>query len=131
GEVVAVIDRAPERALREVPGIGAMRIGAAVRSWEDQGALRAVRLFLEEHGVPAAVAARIYRAYGPGAIETLRADPYALTELDGIGFATADALAQALGTPPDAPGRLDARVRHALHEAENDRHCHPPRAQLA
>jgi exodeoxyribonuclease V alpha subunit len=102
-----------------------------VRSWEDQGALRAVRLFLEEHGVPAAVAARIYRAYGPGAIETLRSDPYGLTELDGIGFATADALAQALGTPPDSPGRLDAGLRHALHEAESDGHCHLPRAELA
>ena len=102
-----------------------------MRSWEDQGALRAVRLFLEEHGVPAAVAARIYRAYGPGAIETLRSDPYGLTELDGIGFATADALAQALGTPPDSPGRLDAGLRHALHEAENDGHCHLPRAELA
>jgi len=130
-EVLAVVDRDPERALGEVPGIGRMRIGPAVRSWEDQGALRAVRLFLEEHGVPAAVAARIYRAYGPGAIETLRADPYGLTELDGIGFATADALAQALGTPPDSPGRLDAGLRHALHEAESDGHCHLPRAELA
>jgi exodeoxyribonuclease V alpha subunit len=129
-EVLAVIDRDPERTLREVPGIGPMRIAAAVRSWEDQGALRAVRLFLEEHGVPAAVAARIYRAYGPGAIETLRTDPYGLTDLDGIGFATADALAQALGTPPDSPGRLDAGLRHALREAENDGHCHLPRADL-
>ena len=76
-QVLAVVDRDPERALREIPGIGPMRIRAAVRSWEDQGALRAVRLFLEEHGVPAAVAARIYRAYGPGAIEQLRADPMA------------------------------------------------------
>jgi exodeoxyribonuclease V alpha subunit len=130
-EVLAAVDRDPERVLREVPGIGPARIGAAVRSWEDQGALRAVRLFLEEHGVPAAVAARIYRAYGPGAIETLRTDPYALTELDGIGFATADALAQALGTPPDSPGRLDAGLRHALREAESDGHCHLPRAELA
>jgi exodeoxyribonuclease V alpha subunit len=129
--VLAAIDRDPHRALHEVPGIGRARIGAAVRSWEDQGALRAVRLFLEEHGVPAAVAARIYRAYGPGAIETLRTDPYGLTELDGIGFATADALAQALGTPPDSPGRLDAGLRHALREAESDGHCHLPRAELA
>jgi exodeoxyribonuclease V alpha subunit len=128
--VLAAIDRDPDRALHEVPGIGRARIGAAVRSWEDQGALRAVRLFLEEHGVPAAVAARIYRAYGPGALETLRADPYGLTELDGIGFATADALAQALGTPPESPGRLDAGLRHALHEAESDGHCHLPRAEL-
>ena len=130
-QVLAAVDRDPDRALREVPGIGPGRIGPAVRSWEDQGALRAVRLFLEEHGVPAAVAARIYRAYGPGAIETLRSDPYGLTELDGIGFATADALAQALGTPPDSPGRLDAGLRHALHEAENDGHCHLPRPELA
>jgi exodeoxyribonuclease V alpha subunit len=130
-EVLAAIDRDPERILREVPGIGPARIGAAARSWEEQGALRAVRLFLEDHGVPAAVAARIYRAYGPGAIETLRVDPYGLTELDGIGFATADALAQALGTPPDSPGRLDAGLRHALYEAESDGHCHLPRPDLA
>ena len=129
-EVLAAVDRDPHRILREVPGIGPARIGAAVRSWEDQGALRAVRLFLEEHGVPAAVAARIYRAYGAGAIETLRTDPYALTELEGIGFATADALAQALGTPPDSPGRLDAGLRHALREAESDGHCHLPRPEL-
>jgi exodeoxyribonuclease V alpha subunit len=129
-EVLGAIDRDPRSALREVPGIGAMRIDGAVRAWEEQGALRAVRLFLEEHGVPAAVAARIARVYGAGAIETLRSEPYALTDLDGIGFATADALAQALGTPPDAPGRLDAGLRHALREAEADGHCFLPRGEL-
>src|SRR5919197_2140677 len=130
-EVLAAVDRDPERVLREVPGIGPARIGAAVRLREEQGALRAVRLFLEEHGVPAAVAARIYRAYGPGAIETLRADPYAMTELAGVGFTTADALARALGTPPDSPGRIDAGIVHALREAEQDGHCHLPRSELA
>jgi exodeoxyribonuclease V alpha subunit len=128
--VLHEIDRDPSRRLREVPGIGPARIAAAVRSWEDQGALRAVRLFLESHGVEAAVAARIYRAYGAGSIERLQADPYAMTELDGIGFATADALAQALGTPPDSPGRIDAGLLHALREAEMDGHCHLPRDEL-
>jgi exodeoxyribonuclease V alpha subunit len=130
-EVLAAIDRDPAARLREVPGIGRARLGAAVGSWEEQGALRAVRLFLEDHGVPAAVAARIYRAYGAGSIELLRTDPYAMTELDGIGFATADALAQALGTPPDSPGRMEAGIVHVLREAEQDGHCHLPRAELA
>jgi exodeoxyribonuclease V alpha subunit len=129
-DVLAEVDRDPEGALREIPGIGRARIAGAVASWQEQRALRAVRLFLEEHGVPAAVAARIYRAYGAGAIEALRTDPYGLTELDGIGFATADALAAALGTPPDAPGRLDAGLRHALRDAEADGHCHLPRDEL-
>src|SRR5256885_107496 len=89
-------------------------------------ALRAVRLFLDARGVPPAVAGRAARALGPGAVEVLTTDPYRLTELDGVGFATADALAQALGTPPDAPSRLRAGVVHALREAEADGHCHLP-----
>jgi exodeoxyribonuclease V alpha subunit len=128
--VLDAVDRDPHRALREVPGIGERKIGPAVRSWEEQGALRAVRLFLEGHGVPAAAAARIYRALGPGAIEMLQTDPYATTGVDGIGFATADALARALGTPPDAPSRIDAGLLHALHQAEGDGHCHLPREEV-
>jgi exodeoxyribonuclease V alpha subunit len=129
-EVLAEIDRDPGRALREVPGIGRARIGAAVRSWEEQGALRSVRMFLEGHGVPAGAAARIYRALGPACVETLQVDPYAATEVEGIGFATADALARALGTPPDAPSRIDAGLVHVLRDAERDGHCHLPRPEL-
>jgi exodeoxyribonuclease V alpha subunit len=129
-EVLNVIDRDPRAALRGVPGIGPARIGPAVQSWEEQRAGRALRLFLDEHGVPADVAGRVQRAFGTGAIERLRADPYSLTLLDGIGFATADALAQALGTPPDSDGRLDAGLRHAIREAERDGHCVLPRPEL-
>ncbi|TML04143.1 MAG: hypothetical protein E6G41_12475 [Actinobacteria bacterium] len=85
-EVLSVIDADPGGRLREVPGIGPRRIGAAVESWREQGALRALRLFLDSHGVPAAVAARVYRAFGAGSIEQLQEDPYALTQLDGIGI---------------------------------------------
>jgi exodeoxyribonuclease V alpha subunit len=130
-EVLSIIDADPGARLREVPGIGDKRIGRAVESWREQGGLRALRLFLDSHGVPAAVAARVYRAFGAGSVEQLQADPYALTQLDGIGFATADALARALGVPLDHPGRLDAGVLHALALAEDDGHCHLPRAELA
>lgn len=129
-DVLEVVDRAPRRRLQEVPGIGSARIAAAVRSWEHQSAQRAVRLFLSEHGVEAAVAARIQRALGDRSLAVLRADPYAITELDGVGFATADALARALGVAADAPERLDAGLRHALTLAETDGHCHLPRAEL-
>ena len=129
--VLAELDRDPGGRLREVPGIGPMRLRAAVASWEAQGAQRAVRLFLDEHGVPAAAAGRIARALGPGAIERLRTDPWSVAEVDGVGFATADALARGLGTPPDDPGRLDAGLLHALGEAEADGHCFLPRGELA
>ncbi|HVW19170.1 MAG TPA: helix-hairpin-helix domain-containing protein, partial [Solirubrobacteraceae bacterium] len=127
--VLDEIDRDPERTLSSVPGIGPRKLAAAVRSWRQQATTRAVRLFLEEHGVPAAPAARIVKAFGAEAIERLTADPYGATSEAGIGFATADALARALGVPPDSPGRLDAGLLHALRLAEDDGHCHLPRAE--
>ncbi len=128
--VLAVVDADPRAALGRVPGIGRQKVGAAVRSWEDQGEQRAMRLFLEEHGVPAAAAGRVIRHVGVGALDEIRADPYALTEVEGIGFATADALARALGTPLDADGRLDAGLIHALKLAESDGHCFLPHSEL-
>ena len=79
---------------------------------------------------PAAAAARIERALGPEAIDELRADPYAAAEVDGVGFATADALARALGLPADAPERIDAGIIHALREAASDGHCLLPAEEL-
>ncbi len=130
GEVLAAIDRDPEGVLRGVPGIGARRLGGAVRSWRDQRELRELRLFLDTHGVDAASAGRIARHFGAGSIARLQREPYAICELDGIGFATADALARALDTPLDAPDRLAAGVLHALDQAQADGHCHLPRPEL-
>src|SRR5918998_149391 len=130
GEVLGALDRDPERVLRGVPGIGAARLGGAVRSWRDGQELRELRLFLDTHGVDAASAGRIARHFGGGSIARLQREPYAICELDGIGFATADALARALDTPPDAPDRLAAGGLHALSEAPADGHCHLPRPEL-
>jgi exodeoxyribonuclease V alpha subunit len=129
-EVLTVVDHAPRAHLLQVPGIGPARVGAAVHSWEEQSAQRAVRLFLASHGVEAAVANRIHRALGSDSIELLRADPFRVVELDGIGFLTADALARALGVAADAPQRLQAGILHVLAQAELDGHCHLPRSEL-
>jgi exodeoxyribonuclease V alpha subunit len=131
GEVLAAIDRDPERALGAVPGIGPRRLPSAVESWRGQRELRELRLFLDTHGVDASAASRIARHFGTGSIARLQRDPYAICELDGIGFATADALARALDIPLDSPQRLTAGVLHALGQAETDGHCHLPRAELA
>lgn len=128
--VLEAVDADPHARLREVPGIGPVRIDAAVASWREARALRGVRLFLDAHGVPAAVAARVVRVLGADAVGVLTDDPYRLAELDGVGFATADALARALGVEPGDPRRLAAGVLHVLREAEGEGHCHLPRAEL-
>ena len=130
GEVLAAIDRDPAGVLRGVPGIGPRRLPTAVSSWREQRETRELRLFLDTHGVDAAAAGRIARHFGAGSIARLQRDPYAICDIGGIGFATADALARALNTPPEAPGRLEAGVLHALSEAQSDGHCHLPRGEL-
>jgi exodeoxyribonuclease V alpha subunit len=129
-EVLQIVDRDPGTRLREVPGIGRGRLRAAVASWQQQAGGRALRLVLSEHGVPDAVAARVLKALGGGALSLLQEEPYALARIDGIGFATADAVARAFGTEIDAPARIDAALHHTLRAAEQDGHCFLPRREL-
>jgi exodeoxyribonuclease V alpha subunit len=129
-EVLEAVDRDPGARLREVPGIGKAKLKSAVASWQQQAGGRALRMLLAEHDVPAAVAARVHKALGGGALTLLREDPYALSKVDGIAFATADAVARALGTPADAPERIHAALTHVLRASEQDGHCFLPRAEL-
>jgi exodeoxyribonuclease V alpha subunit len=129
-EVLKIVDRDPGARLREVPGIGKAKLQAAVASWQQQAGGRALRILLAEHDVPAAVAARVHKALGGGALALLNEDPYALTKVEGVAFATADAVARALGTPADAPERVHAALTHTLRTAEQDGHCFLPRAEL-
>jgi exodeoxyribonuclease V alpha subunit len=129
-EVLEIVDRDPGTRLREVPGIGKAKLKAAIASWQQQAGGRALRMLLAEHDVPAAVAARVHKALGGGALALLQEDPYALAKVDGIAFATADAVARALGTPADAPERIRAALTHVLRAAEQDGHCFLPRGEL-
>ncbi|HWH96405.1 MAG TPA: ATP-dependent RecD-like DNA helicase [Baekduia sp.] len=129
-EVLEIVDRDPGTRLREVPGIGKAKLKAAVASWQQQAGGRALRMLLAEHDVPAAVAARVHKALGGGALALLQEDPYALAKVEGIAFATADAVARALGTPADAPERIHAALHHTLRASEQDGHCFLPRGEL-
>ncbi len=129
-EALAVVDRAPRQRLGEVPGIGRVRIDGALGSWEEQRAQRSLRMFLGSCGVEAAVASRIYRAWGTDSVEQLRSDPYRATRLPGVGFQSADRLARSLGIAHDAPQRIDAGLMHALEQGELDGHCYLPRVEL-
>lgn len=129
-EVLEIIDRRPRARLLEVPGIGRARIVQAVESWEAQRSQRELQMFLSGHGLPAAIVARVFRAWGAEALERVRQNPYCIAELAGVAFQTADALAQSLGVSPDDPGRLEAGLLHALRRAELDGHCYLPRGQL-
>jgi exodeoxyribonuclease V alpha subunit len=129
-QVFEVIEHTPER-LTELGGIGLKRKQRVVEAWAEQKVIREIMVFLHSHGVGTARAVRIYKTYGAEAVARVRDNPYRLAlDIRGIGFKTADALAQRLGIPRDALIRAQAGVRHVLQEFADDGHCAVHEAEL-
>src|SRR5215211_6073636 len=125
-----VIEQAPGR-LIEVAGLGPKRTGMITAAWEEQKAIKEVMVFLQGMGVSTSLAVRIYKAYRDEAIEVVRREPYRLAaDVWGIGFKTADQIAQQLGIPHDSPQRVKAGLQFALSQAAEDGHCYLPETEL-
>jgi exodeoxyribonuclease V alpha subunit len=125
-----VIEQTPGR-LVEVPGLGPKRTAMITAAWEEQRAIKEVMVFLQGVGVSTSLAVRIYKTYRDDAIEVVRREPYRLAgDVWGIGFKTADQLAQRLGIPHDSPQRVKAGLQFALSEASDDGHCYLPEIEL-
>lgn len=130
-QVFDVIEETPERML-ELPGIGQKRKERVISAWAEQKVIREIMVFLQSYGVGTSRAVRIYRTYGNEAIAKVSENPYRLAlDIHGIGFKTADTIAQKLGIPKDSLIRAQAGVRHALQELSGEGHCAAERDKLA
>jgi exodeoxyribonuclease V alpha subunit len=113
--------------LEEVDGIGPKRRRKIKDAWAEQKVIREIMVFLHSNGVSTSRAVRIYKTYGDDAIEKVRANPYRLAEdIAGIGFKTADQIAQKVGIPVDSLVRACAGLNHVLLEATGQGHCALP-----
>jgi exodeoxyribonuclease V alpha subunit len=125
-----VIDESPAF-LKEVKGIGPRRIQQIRESWRQQKAVRDIMVFLHSHGVGHGRAVRIWKTYGDKALELVRANPYRLAnDIWGIGFKSADDLAQRLGIDRQSPQRAQAALRYVLKELSEDGHCGYPQEEV-
>ncbi|MEV4753666.1 ATP-dependent RecD-like DNA helicase [Micromonospora sp. NPDC049559] len=129
-DTLTVIEREPGR-LVEVPGLGPKRTKMIGTAWEEQKAIKEVMVFLQGVGVSTSLAVRIYKKYGDGSISVVRNEPYRLAaDVWGIGFRTADTIAQAVGIPHDSPQRVRAGLQYTLSEAADNGHCYLPEPNL-
>ncbi|MCH4024820.1 MAG: ATP-dependent RecD-like DNA helicase [Acetobacter sp.] len=131
GEAVFdLIEQEPGR-LREVTGIGPKRADRIVAGWADQKVIREIMLFLHSNGVGTSRAVRIFKTYGQDAVKLISENPYRLAkDIRGIGFKTADQIAQKMGLAPDAMIRVRAGISYALGEAMDEGHCGLPVGEL-
>ena len=131
GEKIFDIIEQESGRLEDVDGIGPKRRSRIKAAWAEQKVIRKIMVFLHSQGVSTSRAVRIYKTYGENAIETVRANPYALAkDIHGIGFKTADQIAQKMGIPHDSIIRACAGLSHVLLEATDNGHCTLPRELL-
>ncbi|MDX2097404.1 MAG: ATP-dependent RecD-like DNA helicase [Leptolyngbyaceae cyanobacterium bins.59] len=129
-ETLNIIEHEIHR-LVEVPGIALKRVKMIQSAWSAQKAIKEVMLFLQGHGVSTTYAVKIYKQYGDDSIAIVTENPYQLaTDVYGIGFVTADAIARNLGIAPSSEFRYRCGILHVLREASEEGHCFLPEAEL-
>ncbi|MFC7305427.1 ATP-dependent RecD-like DNA helicase [Streptomyces monticola] len=129
-ETLDIIEQEPKR-LIEVPGLGPKRTKKIAEAWEEQKAIKEVMVFLQSVDVSTSIAVRIYKKYGDAAISVVRNQPYRLaSDVWGIGFLTADRIAQSVGIPHDSPERVKAGLQYALSQSTDQGHCFLPEERL-
>jgi exodeoxyribonuclease V alpha subunit len=129
-QLPSVLDDEPHR-LREVHGLGAVVVSRITAAWRDSSGLRELMLFLRGHGISGAHAKRIHKVYGVRSLETIRRDPYLLARtVSGIGFRTADAVAEQLGIPRNSLERARAAVLYLLERMSEEGHVFAPLTYL-
>src|SRR5712692_8687616 len=124
--LAAVLDTTPER-LQEVPGLPRRAVRGITAAWQDSSGLRELSVFLRGHGIAGAHARRIHKVYGRDSLETVRGDPYILARtISGIGFRTADAVAEKLGIPRNSIQRARAALLYLLERMAEEGHVFAP-----
>jgi exodeoxyribonuclease V alpha subunit len=129
-DTIDIIEGEPDK-LMEVPGIGPKRIEMIKKAWEEQKEVKNIMLFLQSHGVSTSHGAKIYKTYGNESLEVVRENPYRLADdIWGIGFRTADTIAQKLGFDPQSMQRCRSGILYILNQLSNEGHCFATRDQL-
>jgi exodeoxyribonuclease V alpha subunit len=113
--------------LNKVEGLGPKRIEMIEKAWREQKEIRGLMIFLQDHDVSPAYAAKIFGRYGWDAVRVVSQNPYRLsTDIFGIGFLTADRIARKMGFEKNAPARAEAGILHVLKQLSEEGHVYYP-----
>ncbi len=125
-DTLDVIEKEVEK-LAMVDGIVKKRIHMIKTAWEDQKEIREVMLFLQTHGVSSGYATKIFKQYGDQSIDVVKENPYRLaTDIFGVGFVTADSIAEKLGFSKNSKQRAEAGILYVLNQLAEDGHVYYP-----
>ncbi len=129
-DTLDILENDPER-LTELPGIGRSRAAGIAASFFEQRAMRDIMMTLTGYGITVRQALQLYQLFGAGCLLRVEENPYSLVEdVEGIGFKTADKIAQNMGIERSSRRRLRAGLHYMLIWARQEGHTYLPREAL-
>ena len=126
-DTLEVIESDPDR-LYSIPGIGKTRVEQIKKSWVEQKEIKNIMLFLQGHDVSTSHATKIFKTYGADSISVVQENPYRLADdIWGIGFRTADIIAEKMGFGHERYARLRSGLLYTLNRLADEGHCYATR----
>ena len=109
-----ILDNHPDR-LSEIKGIGKKTLEGIKEVYHEQREIRQIMIQIQDYGISAAWAMKLYKTYQSETISVLLNNPYQMIDdIRGIGFKIADQIANQLGFEPNSPSRILAGINYAL-----------------
>lgn len=125
-----IIQYNPER-LKEIEGIGDKKLEKIMEAYDEQRELRDIMVYLQQYDITVNHGIKIYKKYGKETIKVISENPYKLSEdVFGIGFKTADNIANKMGVNLNSPYRIEAGLRFIVMEFAGEGHCYVPKNEL-
>ncbi|MBM3712188.1 MAG: ATP-dependent RecD-like DNA helicase [Actinobacteria bacterium] len=129
-DTLKILDSEPERLLN-VGGFARKRLELIKKEWKKQQYIREIMIFMHSYGISNSCAAKIYKKYGNNSISILKSNPYRLIEdVSGIGFKTADKIAENLGIEKESDFRLQSGIVYLLNEITDSGNCYYPHDEI-
>lgn len=113
-DTLDVLEYAPQK-LQQVSGISEKKAVEIGFSFKEHREVQNTIILLQGYNITTNMALKIYNVYHEKTADIIKNNPYKLVEdIDGIGFATADKIAQNAGLPQDSTFRIRAGLIYVL-----------------
>lgn len=113
-DTLRIMEEEPE-CLARIKGISLRKAQEIAVTVSEKKDLRAAMLFLQKYGIANTLAVKIYDTYGLGMYGILKENPYKMAEdIEGVGFKTADAIAEKIGIHTDSDYRIRCGLLYVL-----------------
>ncbi len=125
-QALKIIENEPER-LISISGIGRKKAAKISESYRECMDTQRTVMFLQKYGIAPNLALKIFSCYGDSTVSMIQKNPYKMvSDIDGVGFLTADKIASGMGMDRSSYFRICACVQYCLIEAGNEGHTYLP-----